>query len=298
MSSTFIQYQDINIRPAGRKLIDQVNGIIAAYRAQNYSLTLRQVYYQLVSKNAIENNERSYKSLGVLVSNGRLAGLIDWLAIEDRTRFIRSLSHWETPQEIIESAANSYHIDLWQDQPCYIESWVEKDALIGIVEQSASRYDVSSFSCRGYVSSTEMWEASRRYMAQRHKHCILLHLGDHDPSGLDMTRDISERLQLFGACVDVQRIALNVEQVERYNPPPNPAKTTDRRFDGYVKQYGPHSWELDALEPGILATLITDNIEMNLDQKLYQAMLDQEEYERQRIQRVADTMRENPEIYV
>jgi hypothetical protein len=189
-------------------------------------LTLRQVYYQLVSRDLIENSEKSYKHIGNLVNNGRLAGLIDWQAIEDRTRTLRRLSHWETPSEIVESAANQYRRDLWEGQDRYCEVWVEKDALICIVEQAASRLDCPCFSCRGYTSQSEMWGAAMRFIekSENSRECVLIHLGDHDPSGIDMTRDIRERLAMFGASVDVKRIALNMPQIEEYNPPPNPAK--------------------------------------------------------------------------
>jgi len=280
-----IQYKEINIRKAGIDLITQVNAVISGYKEQGYSLTLRQVYYQLVSKNIIENSEKSYNNLGVLLNNGRLTGLIDWTAIEDRTRYIRTLSHWNHPSEIIESAATSYNIDLWQEQAYYVEAWVEKDALIGIVEQTAVRYDIPCFSCRGYVSQSEMWEAAQRIILQNDagKECVVLHLGDHDPSGIDMTRDIQERLYMFGANVSLERLALNMPQIKQYNPPPNPAKITDTRAGGYMKKYGISSWELDALEPRTLDELISENIRNYLDEKKFrQAQIRQAE-EREKI---------------
>lgn len=287
----YIKYQDIRIQKKGLALIDQINTIIDDYTAQGYSLTLRQVYYQLVSRDIIENSERSYKNIGELINNGRLAGLIDWQAIEDRTRFIRSLSHWDSPREIIETAARSYHIDLWADQPFYVEVWVEKDALIGVIEQTAQGYDVSCFSCRGYTSQSEMWTAAQRMIQQyeTEKDCIIIHLGDHDPSGLDMSRDIRERMAMFGAIVRVDRIALNMPQIKQYNPPPNPAKITDTRATEYIKQYGAESWELDALEPAELDRLIRKQIEIYLDRKKYDRAKRKEERERAKIQKIIDT---------
>lgn len=287
MSDYKIKYKDIQIRGKGRELIGQINSIIEDYQAQGYSLTLRQVYYQLVSRALIENSEKSYKSIGELVSNGRLAGLIDWKAIEDRTRNLRALSHWKSPREIIESAALSYHIDLWIQQPYYCEVWVEKDALIGIVEQTAHQFDVPCFSCRGYTSQSEMWEASLRFIRKQDaKKCVIIHLGDHDPSGIDMTRDIKERLAMFGAKVEVERIALNMNQVRQYNPPPNPAKITDTRAAAYIAQHGAQSWELDALDPSTLAGLISGAIETYLDRQLYEAEQNRQEKERAKIRRV------------
>ena len=123
-----VKYKDINFRAASLKLIDLVNGVIREYSAQGYELTLRQAYYQLVARGYIPNNERSYKNIGALINDGRLAGLIDWNAITDRTRNIRANSHWDDPAEIISSASRQFMLDKWEDQPVYVEVWVEKDA--------------------------------------------------------------------------------------------------------------------------------------------------------------------------
>lgn len=128
-------YKNIRFRSDSLELIERVNSIVIEYDEQGYELTLRQVYYQLVARGFIPNNERSYKNLGNLINDGRLAGLIDWHSIVDRTRFIRRNSHWSTPQSVINSAKYSYMLNRWNDQPNYVEVWVEKDALIGIVSQ-------------------------------------------------------------------------------------------------------------------------------------------------------------------
>jgi hypothetical protein len=271
-----------------------VNGIIAEYEAAGYSLTLRQVYYQLVARDVIPNNERSYKNIGTLISDGRLAGLIDWYAIEDRTRYLRRLSHWDSPGEIIDSAASSYRIDLWDTQPQYVEVWVEKDALIGIVEQVAQRYDVPCFSCRGYTSQSEMWSAARRIsFASRNgdRPVTIIHLGDHDPSGIDMTRDIRERLVLFGLPdmeLTVNRIALNMDQIQLYNPPPNPAKVTDSRVKKYIAKYGRTSWELDAIEPKELDGLIGNTIEYYIDTEIMEDAKKRQAEEKEALQGARD----------
>jgi hypothetical protein len=277
-----IKYQDIRIQRKSLILIEQITAIIETYQEQGYSLTLRQVYYQLVSRGIIENSEKSYKNIGDLINNGRLAGLIDWNAIEDRTRYLRELAHWENPKEIIEGAARQYRRDLWEDQPRYVEIWIEKDALIGITEQTAQGYDVPCFSCRGYTSQSEMWGAAQRMIRANKagKECFIIHLGDHDPSGIDMSRDIRERLAMFGADVTIDRIALNMNQIKKYNPPPNPAKITDTRAGKYIAAYGSQSWELDALEPAELDRLITAAIKSNLDRKIYDQTKAKQERER------------------
>ena len=179
-----------------------------------------------------------------------------------------------------------YRRDLWEGQPYYVEVWVEKDALIGIVEQAAHSLDCPCFSCRGYASQSAMWTAAQRFIekADHGRECIIIYLGDHDPSGIDMTRDIRERLELFGAVIDVRRIALNMDQIKLYKPPPNPAKEADTRASGYISRYGTHSWELDALRPETLHSLITDAVKINLDQEMYDAVFEQQELERKQIE--------------
>lgn len=260
-----ICYVEKSFKPDRLELIDKINSVIDDYHRQGYSLTLRQAYYQLVARAIIENNERSYKNVGNLINDARLAGLIDWNAIEDRTRNLQRLAHWDSPKEIIESASYQYRKDVWENQQYYVEVWVEKEALANVVGRVANELDVPYFCCRGYVSQSEMWSAAQRFRdrQRRGKTVVVIHLGDHDPSGIDMSRDIEERLMLFGVDEDMflfRRIALNMEQIDLYNPPPNPAKLTDSRCGGYIEKYGYESWELDALEPRVIHDLITTNV--------------------------------------
>jgi hypothetical protein len=253
-----IAYIDTKVQSSTRSTIENANRIIAEYNAQGFQLTLRQLYYQFVSRGMIPNNDKEYKKLGDAVSTGRLAGLIDWNAIVDRTRNLRSVGHWGSPSSIMDSAASSYRIDKWDSQPNRIEVWIEKDALVGVIEGVCTRLDLPYFSCRGYTSQSEMWAASQRLIDYKMngQTPIILHLGDHDPSGKDMTRDIIDRMRLFGLDLEVERLALNYDQVQQYQPPPNPTKITDSRADGYIAQFGYQSWELDALEPRVIADLI------------------------------------------
>lgn len=285
-----IQYKEINFRSKSLELIGLVNQVINEYKAQGYELTLRQAYYQLVARGYIPNNERSYKNIGNLINDGRLAGLIDWTAITDRTRNLRGNSHWSNPSDVIASAKYSYLLNKWKGQPNYVEVWVEKDALVDIVGQACRPLDTPYFSCRGYTSQSEMWSAAQRFIRQGDReNRIIIHLGDHDPSGIDMTRDIQERLTMFGANVHVKRVALTMEQIETYNPPPNPAKMTDSRCWKYIENFGYESWELDALEPKMLTNLITEQVTMYRDDEIYQAVCDREDREKEELQMLVDS---------
>lgn len=286
-----IQYKEINFRGKSLELIELVNKVINEYKAQGYELTLRQAYYQLVARGYIPNNERSYKNIGNLINDGRLAGLIDWHAITDRTRNLRGNSHWNTPADVIASAKYSYLLNKWEGQPNYVEVWVEKDALVDIVGQACYPLDTPFFSCRGYTSQSEMWSAAQRFIRQNRNrdHCYIIHLGDHDPSGIDMTRDIQERLEMFGADVFVKRVALTMEQIGTYNPPPNPAKITDSRCSKYMEEFGDESWELDALEPKVITELIKSEVTAYRDDEIYQAVCDREDREKEELQMLVDS---------
>lgn len=284
-----IQYKDINFQSKSLELIERVNLIIEEYDAQGFELTLRQVYYQLVARGFIPNNERSYKNLGELINSGRLAGLIDWYAIVDRTRNLRDNSHWKTPSEVINSAMYSYMLNRWEDQPNYVEVWVEKDALIGIVSQICRELDVPHFSCRGYTSQSEMWTAAQRFIRQDHRESrTIIHLGDHDPSGIDMSRDIQDRLNMFGADVFVKRVALTMEQIDTFNPPPNPTKLTDARANGYIEEYGHECWELDALEPRVITNLIQSEVTALVDEELFREVECREKKDKSDIQKICE----------
>lgn len=284
-----IKYKNIKMQEKSLELIRLVNAVVDEYERQGYELTLRQVYYQLVARGFIPNNERSYKNLGNLINDGRLAGLIDWYAIVDRTRNLRRNSHWDCPEDVIASAKYSYMLDRWKDQPNYVEVWVEKDALIGIVSKICSELDVPHFSCRGYTSQSEMWSAAQRFIRQDWRDSrTIIHLGDHDPSGIDMTRDIQERLEMFGADVNVKRVALTMEQIETFNPPPNPTKLTDARAFGYIAEYGHECWELDALEPKVITDLIRSEVNELVDFSLFRKVEVKEDADKNNIQEICD----------
>lgn len=294
-----IAYETKNFRASTLAVIEQANEILHDYAAQGYDLTLRQLYYQFVARDLIPNSDREYGKLGDVVNNARLAGMIDWNHITDRTRYVRTPPSWESPESIIRGAADGYSIDLHEDQPVHIEVWVEKDALSGVIDRACEEYRLSWLSCRGYMSQSEMWAAARRM--GRHiasgREVRILHLGDHDPSGIDMTRDIRERIFNFLAgdghapwdgTFEVKRIALTMDQVEEYGPPPNPAKITDSRALDYIGRYGVSSWELDALEPSVLDALIQEHAAPLLDLDKLEDAKEREEKERESLTACSD----------
>ncbi len=278
-----------------QSLIETINGILDEYETAGYDLSLRQVYYQLVARDIVPNTEQSYKRIGTVVSDARLAGLLDWAMIKDRGREVIENQHWESPAEILRSAAASFRLDLWADQETYVEVMVEKQALEGVLMPVCQTLDVAFTANKGYSSSSALYEAGKRLAEQSRdgdRRLVVFYLGDHDPSGIDMSRDVQERLSLFSGCsVDVRRVALNMDQIRAFRPPPNPAKMTDSRAAEYVRQFGQSSWELDAIEPARLASLVTDAVTALRNEELWTAALARQDEMKTRLRTMARTFR-------
>lgn len=333
-----LHYKSKRFSPKAFGVIDSVNRFIRTSTAQGFRVSLRQCYYHLVAHDLFpddmkwswvtesrkwvrdpeagtKNADPNYGWLGDVVSEGRMAGLIDWEAVEDRGRFVRTIPSWDSPADVVEAVSQQFKLDLWADQSHRPEVWIEKDALVGVIEPVCRELRVPFFSCRGYSSLSAMWEAAQRFYKQLKagKRPVVLHLGDHDPSGIDMTRDIENRLNIDFISMDwlrdmmsvstakmseirdeieahvrtlgggdgcrgvrVLRLALNMDQVEAYGPPPNPTKLTDSRAKKYLEQYGEESWELDALPPASLADLIREHVGEMRDEAKWEAAAGQE----------------------
>lgn len=279
-----IRYEVHNFRDATLDLIAQAVAICNEYAAQGLSLSLRQLYYQFVSRDFIPNSQKSYDRLGGIIANARLAGLIDWDILEDRGRSVTELSHWNDPQQILDAVRWSYRIDKWDDQDFYPLVLVEKDALSGVFDPVCQELDIPFAACKGYPSASFLWRIGRnrlRRVVLGSRQPIVFHFGDHDPSGIQMTEDLESRLSLFAERrVEVRRVALTIEQVQQYNPPPNPAKETDSRFESYRREFGDQSWELDALNPTILADLVRTQVMAIRDETRWQGAVDRENEEK------------------
>jgi hypothetical protein len=284
-------FREKNFGVSARDRIEKCNEIIERFQGEGLRLTLRQLFYQLVTRNIITNEEKSYKNLGSLLSDARLAGLVDWEAIEDRVRQPVVPTEFASLGELVDAAISSYRLPRWEGQRNYVELWVEKDALAGVLQPIARKFHVTLMVNRGYSSSSAMFESAERYKEIYHRdasrNLVLLYLGDHDPSGEDMVRDVQDRLELFGAPVEVRKIALTMDQVRKYKPPPNPAKLSDSRAEAYIAKHGAHSWEVDALDPTELRKIIVGHLSKLLDKALMDAIIAREEVDKQKLLRVA-----------
>ncbi len=305
-----IAYEANTMRTDALAIAERAAAIAQEYADAGYDLTLRQLYYQFVARGLTaewatgHNTERSYKRLGSIVDKARMCGLIDWYHITDRTRAAYAgQGHDDSPADAIRTAAGGYAIDKWDGQAARCELWVEKEALAGILGQVARQRDVTYMACRGYMSSSAMWRSARRlgYSAADGLDVTVFHMGDHDPSGIDMTRDNEERLRMmirhdFGRRAEMRfqfkRIALNMDQVRQYDPPPNPAKMSDSRAGQYLAEHGYSSWELDALPPDVLVDLLNAHIDTVIDQDAWDAREAEEQADRARLQVAADNWSE------
>lgn len=278
-NGTYRKYAEFSFGEDRLVMIRRLADLSDQYEKKGYPLTVRQAYYQFVSRNWIENSKGAYNQIGNAISDGRMAGLISWTAFEDRGRNLMGHETFDSPAHAMKGVLDSYKIDMWADQPFRAEVWVEKEALVGVIGSICNKLRVDFFACKGYNSQSEQWRAGRRFASyvSKGQTPIVFHLGDHDPSGIDMTRDNRDRLSLFaGTPINVQRIALNMSQIEELQPPPNYAKASDSRYDGYRKLYGEECWELDALDPERIHQLIEDAVLKVRDQSKWDEMEEQE----------------------
>lgn len=274
--------------------LDIINQIIEEYQSDGYTLTLRQLYYQLVSRDIIPNKQSEYAKLSTVLKEGRMAGIVDWSAIEDRLRKPSSPASFDSPENILQAAIQQYELPRQKGQDIYLEVFVEKDALSGVLKRITEKYHVPISVNRGYASASSMFDAYQRFSsAIEHGQSVkVLYLGDYDPSGIDMIRDIRDRIAEFAmgeygyysieeALVEfnffIEPIALTREQIKKFKPPPNPAKVTDPRAKEFIRNHGSKSWEVDALRPDVLSRLLDDAIRSNIDEDVFNEVIEREE---------------------
>jgi len=303
---SFVKFKEIKFTAQKLRLIEECNVIIADFQRQGYTMSVRQLYYQLVAADKIENTVQSYKRIADTMTDARMAGLTRWDAIEDRGRDFVERTRWTSPRQIIEASYRSFHMDMWINQDTRVFVIVEKAALSGVLEPACSKYDVPVLAARGYPSVSVMYEMAIQRVVpalEEDKDVVILHLGDHDPSGIDMTRDLDEKISLFARSHDfdnmvtVQRIALTMDQIDDQRPPPNPAKSTDSRFNGYYDLYGASSWELDALRPQFIDNLVSSHIESYRDDHAWDARSKQVAGFREAIKSLAPKVPGNSEVW-
>jgi hypothetical protein len=273
-------------------LVRAVNEVMDQYTEP---LTLRQIYYRLVARQVIPNTINEYKGLSRHLVKARETGAVDYRKIEDRLRTtIGGDSGFDSLEEYLEwrldQLFNSHkYLDLamWENQETFIEVWLEKDALSRTVSSVGNRFNIRTCPSRGYASFSYIAKAVERLKEVEHESIVIIYLGDHDPSGLDIPRDIYSRLVRYGVPGDklqIDRIALTVEQIEEHRLPPAPGKTTDSRYQSFVDSTGSDDVvELDALEPPILQGILREAIEGYIDADLWNERVSEIADEKERL---------------
>ncbi len=287
------KYREVTFHKESKGILDQLLEIADEYAAQKIKLTLRQLYYQLVARGFIENEEREYKKISRILKKARYGGVVDWESIEDRSRTPQIPYHFESVPDFIKTMMHNFKRDRWDGQDYYLELVTEKDALSSVLSPIVhEKYHMGFNVVHGYSSITSIYDMSKRFMEALNagKKGVLLYVGDHDPSGLDMVRDVRERLSelLRYAPVDVIPVALTMDQIHEFNPPPNPAKITDSRAKSYIEQYGAASWEVDALRPDALIRFVEAAIRGYLDVGLMDEVVKREQEQIEELRCIAE----------
>ena len=257
--------------------------VAQAVLAEHHPMTVRQVYYQLVSRQVIENNRGQYQEVSNALVDARKDGLIPWDWIEDRLRRPREVAMWDDVADFADTARRAYRRNVWATQDRLVEVWLEKDALSGIFEDILNGYGVTLNVGRGYDGWDSIHNAAQRYQDWGGK-VTILYFGDFDPSGRDMVRSLIERVGFFETCPEMTICAILREDIERFNLPPDFAKVTDTRRTAFVEKHGDIAVELDALPMGELQRRIRAEVEKRLDLDALRRTRELERSDRKRIE--------------
>lgn len=269
--------------------------IMEDYEADDMKLTLRQMYYQFVSLGICPSGQVHYKRIGDVLTDARYAGEYPIEGLEDRGREVHNGDFTTCDDDVnnaLQVASNTIrwlpdgtiNIDRWYGQRNHVSVWVEKQALEGVFEPICKELGVSWFACKGYPSVSALWSWIQAAEAAHNdgtvSGCTVLYFGDHDPDGWEIPRSALRNLNKLmevkdiGLRVNFKRIALNMDQINEYNPPPFEAKVTSARYQGYVDEHRTEeAWELDALEPRTLRALIRSEVESLFDQRAHEKQM-------------------------
>jgi hypothetical protein len=272
------------------------NAIINAVQVE-HPVTLRGVFYRVVSAGAVEKSELGYECVKRELLKLRRDGIVPYDWITDGTRWISKPPSYDGVEDVLEAAAASYRRALWHDQAAEVQIYSEKDAISGTVLPVTERWDVPLGIVRGYASETFAWSVAQSILAasRRGKSTYVYQLGDHDPSGVDAWRSFQERVTGFlceetirtGASASFARLAVTPEQITGLNLPTRPTKRSDSRAAGF----GGDSVEVDAIPPTILRGLVEDAITSHIDSEALRLTRLAEQSEREILYQMTEGIR-------
>ena len=258
---------------------------------ENEPVTVRQAFYQLVSSGAIAKTEADYKNivvrlLGIMRRQGELP--FSWIA--DNTRWMRKPQTYSSLEQALDDTITTYRRALWDQQDSYVEVWLEKDALAGVLLDVTAAWDVPLMVTRGYPSLSYLHTAAEA-LREEDRPCFIYYFGDHDPSGVHIPQKIEADLRTFAPDAELhfERVAVNAEQIEKWNLPTRPTKRTDSR----AKNFSGESVEVDAIPPAQLRDLCRQCIEQHIDQRALQRTRLVEQAERDTLQTMLGTLQGN-----
>lgn len=255
---------------------------IYALCAEHQPLTVRSLFYRAVSTGVVEKLEAEYNSIVVITGKMRKAGELPFEWLVDAGRFARKPLLYVSPSERLEGARDTYQRDYWQDQPGHAEVWVEKDAVVGVVEPVTRRLQVPLYSCKGYPSLSMIWGAAQSWPE---KPVSVRYFGDSDPSGEDIPRSVQDNIAaICGREVDFRVCAITPDQIAAYDLPTRPTKKSDTR----AKNYRGESVELDAFEPAVLRALVEQSVEAEIDAALWGEAEKKHESDKEVLSRAVD----------
>jgi hypothetical protein len=245
--------------------------------AEGRPMTVRQVFYQATVRGAVEKTEAGYGKVQTDLVLLRRSGELPYAWLADNTRWQRKPDTFTSIEQALHETAQFYRKDLWAKQPCYVEIWLEKDALAGVVYPVTSDYDVPLMVARGYASLSFLHSAAE-HINSLDVPAFIYHLGDYDPSGVNAGEKIEQTLRELAPAAEInfERIAVNPEQIWAWALPTRPTKETDTR----AKNFGKVSVELDAIHPDRLRSIVRATLETHLPPEQLDVLKAAEESER------------------
>jgi hypothetical protein len=273
-------------RAAIESICDALIGLLRV----EYPMTVRQVFYRMVSAGVIDKTESEYKNtICRLLARMRKRGDIPFGWIADSTRWMRKPTTHSTLLAALDSTVKAYRRSVWDDQSAYVEMWLEKEALAGVLVEETEIWDVPLMVTRGYPSLSFLYSAAEQ-IAAIEKPAYLYYFGDYDPSGVDITRTVEKGIREFAPDAEIhfERVAVTPAQVEEFGLLTRPTKKTDSRS----KNFEGESIEVDAIPPQTLRQMVKRCIEQHIDRAALTRLLHNEELERQSIHEVFDAWKE------
>jgi hypothetical protein len=277
-------------------------------------MTLRQLFYRAISAGALQNSQLEYKRLGSIMTRLREANNVPRTWIVDHVRATLKPSSWSGLGDFGETVRDAYRKDFWSSLNHHVEVFVEKDAIAGTIQPVTKEFDIALRVCRGYASVSFAGEIADEWQ-RIEKPIFAYYLGDFDPSGFDLERDLREKLARYsgrwcvqsdifdenrswaklttgpGYTVDSDsfcwgRLAVQYADFHDHNLIPLPVKQKDRRARAFIERHGDECAEVDALPPSELRSRVRQAIESHIDQERWKRLQKTEELEKETLERV------------